>query len=279
MTIDKCYAKINVLLKITGKSAKYHELLSRFVKIDNLYDDLIIIKKHQAKFLEFKSCKNLDISQLFNLQTTQNIVFKEDCILDYFIKIDDNIISNFYSKNHIFYKVFNNFNPKFIKEFLNKYAIVLYKRIPTFAGLASASSNAATLIKHLCLLSNEDKDKIAAKSGADVSFFINDFVSANVYGYGQIVKEFKEEKLKVKLHFSTPCNTKDVFDCFAKNPIYYKNIDNLDLKSSKELLLNDNYFLNDLLHPCEQLYPKVKEFAEKKYFLSGSGGMFFSIND
>lgn len=277
MTIDKCYAKINVLLKITGKSNDYHEILSRFVKIDNLYDDFIIIEKKQAKFLEYKSCKNLDISQLFSLKTAENTIFKEDCILDYFIKIDDNIISNFYSNNHIFYKVFNNFNPKFIKEFLDKYAIVLYKRIPTFAGLASASSNAATLIKHLCLLSNEDKDKIAAKSGADVSFFINEFASANVYGYGQIIKEFKEEKLDVNLHFSTPCSTKEVFNHFAKNPIYYKNTDDLDLKTSKELLLNDNYFLNDLLFSCTQLYPKAKEFAEKKYFLSGSGGMFFSI--
>ncbi|MDY3204326.1 MAG: 4-(cytidine 5'-diphospho)-2-C-methyl-D-erythritol kinase, partial [Arcobacter sp.] len=35
--IEKSYAKVNIFLKIADKRENYHELVSRFVRVHNLY--------------------------------------------------------------------------------------------------------------------------------------------------------------------------------------------------------------------------------------------------
>ena len=45
MQTYKAYAKVNIFLKITGMRGDYHEILSRFMKVDNLYDELSFVLK------------------------------------------------------------------------------------------------------------------------------------------------------------------------------------------------------------------------------------------
>jgi len=45
MKVYKAYAKVNVFLKITGLRGDYHEIISRFMKVESLYDELRFINK------------------------------------------------------------------------------------------------------------------------------------------------------------------------------------------------------------------------------------------
>ncbi|MDY3199490.1 MAG: 4-(cytidine 5'-diphospho)-2-C-methyl-D-erythritol kinase, partial [Arcobacter sp.] len=42
--IEKSYAKVNIFLKIADKRENYHELVSRFVRVHNLYDIISFVK-------------------------------------------------------------------------------------------------------------------------------------------------------------------------------------------------------------------------------------------
>ena len=55
--IWKAYAKVNIFLKVVGVRENYHELSSRFVRVDNLYDEFRLEKK--------------------NIKSGENIVFLE----------------------------------------------------------------------------------------------------------------------------------------------------------------------------------------------------------
>lgn len=51
MKIYKAYAKVNIFLKITGSRGNYHEIISRFMRVNNLYDELsFCIKKGSDDF-------------------------------------------------------------------------------------------------------------------------------------------------------------------------------------------------------------------------------------
>lgn len=285
----KSPAKINVFLKITGKKNGYHELISRFVRIDELFDEVFLIPKKLAKNYheklvdetnfsdfsdDFSKIKSIQIENALpktSLKTT-------DLIMDRYYLLNDNLVSNFDAPNNIFDKVLSLVPSDLATFFRQNYAIFLHKNIPTFAGCGGASSNAATFIKLLNNIWHFNTKKIASLSGADVSFFESGFSVANVSGYGEKISEFKEDKINFKLYFSSNSSTKEVFNEFSKNPVYYDKTDLLEL-TSQELLSNfSNYFLNDLLNPCINLYPKALSLAQKGLFLSGSGGTFFNFS-
>lgn len=270
----KSFAKINVFLKITGKKNGYHQLISRFYRLDNLYDELFLVPKDKAKDYHLKQIPNLN-SVIKNIAYESE--FKEDVLLDKMYLINDNLVSNFYSKSDIFSKVLSLVDENLKQEFQNNFALILQKNIPTFAGLGGASSNAACFIKLLNDIKPFDIMQIASKSGADVSFFASGLKSANVSGYGEIIEDFSDDECEFCLEFSVPCSTKDVFCEFAKEPKYYEN-DELSRLKTKELLSTfKNYELNDLLRPCNALYPSTINYAKKELFLSGSGGSFFKL--
>ena len=50
MKIYRAYAKVNVFLKITGMRGNYHEIISRFMRVDSLYDELSFSKKTKDGF-------------------------------------------------------------------------------------------------------------------------------------------------------------------------------------------------------------------------------------
>lgn len=248
---SKSYAKVNIFLKIAGKRDTYHELVSRFVRVHNMYDEISFVKTNRKAF---------------------NIIGDFGC------KLESNTV----------YKAYNLIKHlKNVEKFFNEYSVKIEKNIPEFAGLGGGSSNAATFL----LMANEycnlelSKDKlceIATEIGADVPFFVYEYDSANVTGIGEIVKEFKEEPLNIKT--ITPkikCDTGKIFKLFREN--FYKEINEedknklLSMNSMDILNLLDINEANDLYEPAIMAEPELKSFVKKDWYFSGSGSSFFTV--
>ncbi|MBE2983952.1 4-(cytidine 5'-diphospho)-2-C-methyl-D-erythritol kinase [Campylobacter sp. RM9344] len=244
----KSYAKINIFLKIVGTRGNYHEILSRFARFEDIFDEI-----------EFQKADKFELTS--NVDIKDNIILKAKTELE----------------NAGFKDVIN--------EFFTAHKIVLNKNIPTGAGLGGGSSNAATFLlmtnEQLNLKIPMNKlAQIGAKIGSDVPFFIYGYKSANVSGVGEIVKEFDDDVPQTRL--ITPnvfCSTPQVYKKFRSDFMQNINVkqanDFLNLSSSKLLQNFKNYELNDLYAPCLELYPQLKEHEDQ--FLSGSGSSFFML--
>lgn len=247
----KSYAKINVFLKIVGTRGVYHEIFSRFVRFDGLFDEL-----------------SFESSDKFSLESN--------------VKIDQNIILK--AKNELEKAGFKNE----LDDFFKNHKIVLYKNIPMGGGLGGGSSNAATFLKlansELNLkISVDSLAKIGARVGSDVPFFIYDFIAANVSGIGEIVEEFGDEVPNLELFYSDIfCSTPEIYAEFRNSFIQNINLDMankfLNLKSNELLRSFRNYELNDLFLPCTKLYKNLSKKSEGR-FLSGSGSTMFGVID
>lgn len=249
----KSYAKVNIFLKIAGKRDSYHELVSRFVRVRKLYDQITFEKQNSDKFI---------LEGNFGCATEKNTVYKA-------------------------YVLLKEISPK-IEEFFNNHKVVVDKKIPEFAGLGGGSSNAATFLimaNDLCELnlSKDELCEIAVKIGADVPFFVYEYDSANVSGIGEIVEKFEEEILDIDV--ITPkieCNTGQIFTKFRDS--FYKEINNkekhdlLTLKSKEILDKLDIYEANDLFAPASSVYDELNDFNKTPWFFSGSGSSFFKVN-
>ena len=249
----KSYAKVNMFLKIAGKRDNYHELVSRFVRVKNLFDTISFIKQ---------DCNEFTLDGNFGCDTKQNTIFKAYSIL---------------AKKY-----------SIVEEYFKYNKVVVYKNIPEFAGLGGGSSNCATfmnMVNKECdlKLSKDQLSSIAATIGADVPFFIYEVDSANVTGIGEIVKEFKEETLDITvLTPNIQCNTGDIFKDFRDN--CYKEISKEDankllnmtsINILKELSIKE---ANDLYLPAKNCNKELEEYAKKDWYFSGSGSSFFKIN-
>jgi 4-diphosphocytidyl-2-C-methyl-D-erythritol kinase len=254
MNIYKAYAKVNIFLKITGTRGDYHEIISRFMKIDSLFDELWFVPKTDNEF---------EIIGDFNCTTTQNTIYKAyKALLEYTSSQD---LIDFFQKN----------------------SVHVNKKIPSFAGLGGGSSDAATFL-HMCNdalslgLDVCTLAKIGAKVGADVPFFIYGYKSANVSGIGELVEEFFEEPLELeiytpKLEISTPM----VYQTYRKsffNPVDAEESQKLCSMNSAEVLQKfSTKEANDLFMPAIALYPKLLDEKKSGYFFSGSGSSFFRV--
>ena len=251
--IEKSYAKVNIFLKISNKRDGYHELVSRFVRVHSLYDNISFIKSSRKAF---------DIIGEFGCKMETNTVYKA-------------------------YKLLEKYDS--VRNFFQSYSVKIEKKIPEFAGLGGGSSNAATFLnmtnKYCNLnLSKDELCEIAVKIGADVPFFVYEYDSANVTGIGEIVEKFDEEILDIET--ITPqikCNTGEIFKVFREN--FYKQISNQDadnllkLKSIDILKQFDIKDANDLFEPALSLYPQLNDYAKKDWYFSGSGSSFFKVNN
>ncbi len=254
----KSYAKVNVFLKIVGLRGSYHELVSRFVKVWNLFDKISF---------EPKRDKGFKIEGNFHCDVKSNTIYKAYLLLKE--------------------------KRAEIESFFDAYAVKVEKNIPEFAGLGGGSSNAASFL----VLSNEvlslnfTKDELAKmgeKIGADVPFFVYDYNSANVSGIGEIVEPFEEERLKFDI--ITPpikCDTAKVYRKFRENlkkgeDILKKNEELASVLkelSSKEIMERfEPKTLNDLLSPALLLCSGLDRYG-KDMFFSGSGSSFFKVRD
>ena len=245
----KSFAKINVFLKVVGTRGNYHEILSRFVLCEQLFDEIYFEKSNSFAI----ECDNKEIKE--------NIIQKA---------IDELKKAGFSNE---------------LDEFFSSHKIIINKQIPIGAGLGGGSSNAATFLlmvnDELNLnIKRENLMQIASKIGADVTFFVSGYRAANVSGIGEIIKDFDDEV--PNLNIFTPnvfCSTPMVYQEFRSNFLQYIDVNAAkkmqNLKSAELLEIYKNEELNDLFAPCFKLYPQMNEFRDK--FLSGSGSSVFSV--
>ncbi len=257
----KAYAKVNIFLKITGKRDGYHEIVSRFMKVNDLYDELSFVLKEnvQAKANEFKIIGD------FDCETKQNTIYKAYVALKEATSSDA------------------------LEKLMQSYAVAVEKCIPAFAGLGGGSSDAATYLKmcnevlHLGLSLNE-LAQIGLHVGADVPFFIYGYESANVSGIGEVVEFFEEKPLKFDIY--TPqiqISTPQVYKAYREN--FYAPTDDFEAETLKKKsaldILNelDAKEANDLLLPALQEYEDLEQYYKKGYYFSGSGSSFFKVKE
>lgn len=261
MKIYKAYAKVNIFLKITGTRDNYHEIISRFMKVNSLYDELSFVSKEDvdAKANEFKIIGD------FSCTTEQNTIYKA------------------------YFALKNKTHSQALEKLMQTHAIKVTKNIPAFAGLGGGSSDAATYLK-MCNevldlgLSLNELATIGLEVGADVPFFIYGYDSANVSGIGEVVEEFKEESLDIqtytpKVEISTP----KVYMIYRDD--FYNPIDGFEVQRLKETksieVLNtmSPTEANDLFEPALQAYRELKQHYKSGYHFSGSGSSFFRVKE
>ncbi|MEA2072365.1 MAG: 4-(cytidine 5'-diphospho)-2-C-methyl-D-erythritol kinase [Campylobacterota bacterium] len=257
----KAYAKVNIFLKITGTRGNYHEIVSRFMKVDSLFDELEFVNKEEtdARAGEFKIIGN------FSCTTEQNTIYKA------------------------YFALKEATQSQKLEELMQTYAIKVTKNIPAFAGLGGGSSDAATYLK-MCNsvldlgFSLNELATIGLKVGADVPFFIYGYDSANVSGIGEVVEEFKEELLNIetytpKIEISTP----RVYSVYRED--FFAPIDGFKTQELKETYSLDILEkmsadeANDLFKPALQEYKELKNHFKSGYFFSGSGSSFFKVKE
>lgn len=249
----KAHAKVNIFLKITGHKEGYHTLLSRFVRVDDLYDTI--------EFIPCK-CDSFTIEGCESVPLESNTIYKA-------------------------YKTLNEHTGDLdILNFFYKHKVVVTKRIPSQAGLGGGSSDAAAfmrLVKEACnlLLSTEELAQIGSKIGADIPFFIYNYPSANVSGFGEVVHPFDEPPLRLELF--TPdlgCDTSEVYKTYHKylmrtmDPTSFFGWEKIDSKTLLGLIA-DPIALNDLYPAALATYPELEKLDTKGWFFSGSGSTFF----
>jgi 4-diphosphocytidyl-2-C-methyl-D-erythritol kinase len=251
----KAHAKVNIFLKITGHKDGYHTLLSRFMQVGDLYDTI-----------EFVPCE----CGTFTIEGCEDIPLESNTIYKAYKALNDHtgdldILNYFYA-----------------------HKVVVTKRIPSQAGLGGGSSDAAAfmrLVKEVCnlMLSTQELAKIGSTIGADLPFFIYNYPSANVSGFGEVVEPFDETPLKLELY--TPdigCDTTQVYQTFKQHllkDITLSSFIGWDTIDSKTLLnkINDPILLNDLYAAALIAYPELKEMIREGWFFSGSGSTFFKL--
>ncbi|BBG66571.1 4-diphosphocytidyl-2-C-methyl-D-erythritol kinase [Hydrogenimonas sp.] len=244
-------AKINIFLKITGTRGRYHELRSRFVRIDSLYDTLSFEKKSRP-------------SAGFELECDTPLP-------------ERNSVSEAY-------RLLKEEAPG-IDSFFKEYGVRLQKRIPQGAGLGGGSSDAAAflhLCNEVCSLNIPAKRlaRIGEKIGADVPFFVYGYRSANVEGIGEDITPFEEEPPEVEL-FTPPlhCDTTLVYRTFRErlaeriDPIAGEEW--LELPSARIMEEVDPLTANDLYAAALLAYGELERYAAPGRFFSGSGSTFF----
>ncbi len=251
----KAHAKVNIFLKITGHKEGYHTLISRFMKVENLFDTI-----------EFVPCE----CDTFTIEGCEDVPLKSNTI-------------------YKAYKALNEHTGDMnIINFFNRHKVVVTKRIPSQAGLGGGSSDGAAfmrLVKEVCQLSItiEELAALGSTIGADLPFFIYNYPSANVSGSGEKVEPFKEKPLSLELYTpDTRCDTTVVYKTFKElllhdiTPSSFMGWEKLDSKTLLETIA-DPIILNDLYKASLIAYPELEKVSTKGWFFSGSGSTFFKI--
>jgi 4-diphosphocytidyl-2-C-methyl-D-erythritol kinase len=251
----KAHAKVNIFLKITGHKDGYHTLLSRFVRVEDLYDSITFVPC---------DCETFTLEGCEGVPLESNTIYKA-------------------------YKALNDHTGDLdILNYFYKHKVVVTKRIPSQAGLGGGSSDAAAfmrLVKEVCnlMLSTKELAKIGSTIGADLPFFIYNYPSANVSGFGEKVEAFEEAPLSLEIY--TPnigCDTSLVYKTFKENLLKDISVCSFfgwDSISSRKILeiSNDPAMLNDLYSAACIAYPELNDMAKEGWYFSGSGSTFFKI--
>ena len=258
----KAYAKLNFYLEILGKRADgYHNLQTIMQPID-LYDELI-----------FEPI-NDDIIDLA-------------CAPPFLINKEDNLV----------YKAARALKDRYgIKEGIK---IILRKNIPSGAGLGGGSSDAASTLKALIKvwkiaplsadqpIKNPALVEIAAQLGADVPFFLQDYM-ALCEGIGEKISPLKNEDILpiILVNPGFQISTASVFKR-VQFPLTLNNLkhkiatlildEKIDKNGIENVLFNR---LEDFVFPQYPQILKIKTLLTDlgcKSLMSGSGSTVFGI--
>ena len=249
---ERAYAKINLSIDVIGKLENgYHDL------------DMVMVP------IDFYDVVDIEISD--EMSFSSNIKF---------LKMD--------SKNTII-KVIEIMRENF--NFKENFKIELTKHIPTQAGLAGGSSDAAATIKILNKILNLNINEselmnIAAKIGADVPFCLNNKPSI-VKGIGEKIENI-EIDLDFYIFLAKPkkgVSTKIAFENLDFSNLYHPNISKVkkDLEDGDyESLCNDigNSLESSafkIVKSIEVLKTEMKDFGFDGVLMSGSGSTVFGI--
>ncbi len=244
----KAHAKVSIFLKITGDKDGCLTQRSRVIRVEELYDTISFVPC-QCKGFTIEGCDDIPIES--------NTIYKAYQALKTFTADTD------------------------IEDFFHEHKVVVTKRIASHTGLGGSSSDAAAfmhLLKEVCnlILSSDELAKIGSTIGPDVAFFICNYPSANVSGFGEIVEPFEEETLNLELY--TPNIEYDkrlVYKTFKEN--LFDNISLSSVKGWEELdstsiieRISDPVILNDLYAASLLAYPELEKEEREGWFFSGS---------
>ena len=249
------HAKVNIFLKITGHREGYHTLLSRFMRVESLYDTIRFVPAE---------CESFTIEGTPEVPRESNTIYRAWVALNEATGDLD------------------------LLDFFYHHKVVVEKRIPSQAGLGGGSSDAGAFLRlasEVCnvKITTDELARIGARVGADVPFFVHDYPSANVSGFGEIVKPFEEPLLDFDI-FTPPiaCNTAAVYRIFREH--FLSRIDPASFLGweetpSGELLerIHDPRKLNDLYPAALLLCPNLAKYANDSWYFSGSGSSFFRL--
>ena len=238
---EKSPAKINLFLKILNRREdNYHNIRTGITSI-NLCDEI-----------EVKPSNQFNVKYMGAFAPENN-------------KFDDCIIKKIFS--------FLNISPPNI-------SFLITKNFPYQAGLGSASSNAATVIKILENLEIINKKNIFDYTdlGSDIPFFLNQHDSL-VRGRGDLISNIVFPKyffLITKPNFN--CSTKKMYDTFIPSDFDY-NIE----KDIEEINDDDNgndfeKVIKKLEPDFNSIYNKMDNLEDTIFTrLTGSGSCIFSV--
>ena len=247
----RAFAKANVFLKLVGfDERKYHYLVSRFVLLDEIYDEIELTKdktnagfeiitkfcelecENGDKFSEFGefSCENAEFSDIIGVASKANAEFGENYKNDSCenAEFDDKSSATKQIKGENIiakaYKMLCECGFKgVLDECFSQFSLKLTKKIPIGGGLGGGSTDAACFLRLMneslnLGLSREHLMQMGARLGSDVPFFVSGFKSANVSGTGELIAEFEDEI--PPLIFSFPkleCSTAAVYAKFDES--------------------------------------------------------------
>ncbi|NLH63591.1 MAG: 4-(cytidine 5'-diphospho)-2-C-methyl-D-erythritol kinase [Erysipelotrichaceae bacterium] len=250
---ERAYAKINLCLDVVGKRASdgYHELKMIMVPID-FYDVLAMEPAEET---------SLSLNRSYLPVNGKNTIIKAISVM---------------KKKYGFHE---------------NYACILQKHIPTRAGLAGGSADAAAAIRMMnsmlgLHLSNEELIEVGQEVGSDVPFCLLN-QPAYVEGTGEKIEPFychpDLELLLVKPRRGV--STKEAFQIVDQG-----NDVHPDCAAMKEALMMDDYegIIDNLGNSLEaaslQLVSEIKEIKEQMkkdgfdgVLMSGSGSTVFGI--
>ncbi|MFN3920884.1 MAG: 4-(cytidine 5'-diphospho)-2-C-methyl-D-erythritol kinase [Caldimicrobium sp.] len=238
-------AKINLTLQVLKKRKDgYHEIYSIFQKIA-LFDEI-----------------EIEISPSFSL----------DFISEEEIPLEKNLL----------YRAWKLFQESFgIK---SEIKIRVTKRIPIGAGLGGGSSNAGTLLKILSKLFEIEREKViflAQRLGADVTFFVTDYFSAEARGIGEILRPYPSHPAYYLLLYPNfPINTAWAYKALGltkeKEAIIYKTFP--APWNQPQGLINDFKELIYKHYPEYAVYEKILlEEGALAVNLTGTGSTIYGV--
>ena len=245
----KSYAKVNILTNILEDKEGHFNLESRCTRVGNLYDTIHFVPS---------KCKTFTIEGCEGIDREANSIYRAYKALSTSVAGLD------------------------VVEFFDEHKVVVKKYIPLSSGLGACASNAAAfmhLVKEVCnlILTKEELTKIAQSIGEDISFFLNNYISANTLASGAVVEVSDEQILDFDiLTTDIKCDRNSILN--AQGSLLSSLCDWKE-KSSKSILESTTQanFFDTLYTELLGKYPDLKKDYKEGYFFSGH--VFFKLID